>query len=72
MVLHCPLQDGHLLLILLVGLLCLLRLCHQASILALVVSAQVKVIVKEVLIMVIVTVMLVVMPVVCIVSPLVP
>jgi hypothetical protein len=63
--LRCPLLDGHLLLHLLGGLLCLLLQCHQASTLALVVSAQVAVIIKEVPIMVIVTVVCVVMLVGC-------
>jgi hypothetical protein len=60
---HCLLVDGCLLLLLLVGLLCLLCLYCQAGIPALVVSVQVKVVIKEVLIVVIVTVVLVVMPV---------
>jgi hypothetical protein len=69
----CPLlRDGRQLPLLLVGLLCLLHLCCQASTLALVVSVQVVVVIRVVLIVVIVTVVLIIMLVGCTASPPVP
>jgi hypothetical protein len=63
------LQGGCLLLLLPVGLLCLLCLCHQVGTLVLVVSVQVAVVINEVPIVVIAIVMLIVMLVGCTAGP---